>query len=85
MRAQAQLVKLGLVRMLCTRLTMLERPEVRVHGSSAQDDHGHLGRDWGTAPSDDLGAATVRRSDADTRLALHLLDALVRTLLVLVS
>jgi hypothetical protein len=71
----AQLVQAGLVRTLCTRLAMLQRPEVRVHGGGG-DGVGSAADDWGTAPSDSLGTATVRRSEADTRLALHLLDAL---------
>lgn len=70
----ASLVRFDLVRLLCARLAVLQRPEVVVHGDRSNEEKPGA---WGALPSAQLGAATVRRSEADTRLALQIMDALI--------
>jgi Ca2+-binding EF-hand superfamily protein len=70
----ASLVRFDLVRLLCARLAVLQRPEVVVHGDTSNEEAPDA---WGALPSAQLGAATTRRSEADTRLALQIMDALI--------
>ena len=70
----ASLVQHDLVRLLCARLAVLQRPEVVVHGARSNEEQPEA---WGSLPSAHLGAATTRRSEADTVLALQVMDALM--------
>ena len=73
-RVVSDLVRFDLVRLLCARLGVLQRPEVVVHGDRSQEESSSA---WGAVPSAQLGTATLRRSEADTRLALQIMDALM--------